>query len=422
MKHFYGGTERVVSPAETIARVAPLQRAMGITRLANVTGLDHIGIPVVAVYRPNARSISVSQGKGVSLDAARASGLMEAVELYHAEHRVPRPVVASLCTVRGGSRRVVDVERLPRRRGSALTSHSAIAWVEARELDSDEPVLVPHEMVHTDFRLRRRRRHRYFTADGNGLASGNDRTEALVHALCELIERDATTLWFEDAEEIATRVDLSTVDDAVCRALLELYAAARVDVAVWETTTDIGVPSFLCQIAEVSSPRRPVTGAHGMGCHPNRAIALSRALTEAAQCRLTWIAGARDDARAEDYDNSAEAIERERASLAVRGPMRSFHDAPTFRATTCEADLQWLLERLRVADITGAAWVDLTTPEFGIPVVRAIAPGLEPARFGAGYAMYRRGRRARQPRARRPPPSMRPASNDNRAPSGVDGG
>ena len=58
---------------------------MGITRIANVTGLDRIGIPVVMVCRPNARSIAVSQGKGLDMDAAIVSGLMESAELYHAE-------------------------------------------------------------------------------------------------------------------------------------------------------------------------------------------------------------------------------------------------------------------------------------------------------------------------------------------------
>ena len=59
---------------------------MGITRIANVTGLDTIGIPVVMVCRPNSRSVAVSQGKGLTLAAAKASGVMESVEGYHAEH------------------------------------------------------------------------------------------------------------------------------------------------------------------------------------------------------------------------------------------------------------------------------------------------------------------------------------------------
>ena len=68
---------------------------MGITRLADVTGLDYIGIPVIMACRPNSRALSVAQGKGLDLDAARTSGFMEAAETFHGEHiDLPVPVAA----------------------------------------------------------------------------------------------------------------------------------------------------------------------------------------------------------------------------------------------------------------------------------------------------------------------------------------
>ena len=91
VKEYRVGTHRTVSPQATLARVGPFMTEMGITRIANVTGLDALGIPVVMVCRPNSRSIAVSQGKGVELAAAKASGVMEAVETYHAE-RITLPL------------------------------------------------------------------------------------------------------------------------------------------------------------------------------------------------------------------------------------------------------------------------------------------------------------------------------------------
>jgi len=85
-KAFRQGTHRLIPPEETIVRLNPFLPVMGITRVANVTGLDAIGVPVVIVVRPNARSLSVSQGKVLTLAAAKASGIMESIELYHAEH------------------------------------------------------------------------------------------------------------------------------------------------------------------------------------------------------------------------------------------------------------------------------------------------------------------------------------------------
>ena len=80
-KGYFSGTHRCVEPARTIERLRPMLKAMGITRIANITGLDRIGIPVVMVCRPNSRSVSVSQGKGLTLDAAKASGLMDGARI-----------------------------------------------------------------------------------------------------------------------------------------------------------------------------------------------------------------------------------------------------------------------------------------------------------------------------------------------------
>src|SRR5215470_14520466 len=84
-KTFRRGTHRAEAPESTLARVRPHMAAMGITRLGNITGLDRIGIPVAVAVRPNSRSVSVSQGKGLELPQAYASALMEACEGFHAE-------------------------------------------------------------------------------------------------------------------------------------------------------------------------------------------------------------------------------------------------------------------------------------------------------------------------------------------------
>src|SRR5260370_41920527 len=92
LKKYRAGTHRLVPPEETLDRIGRFFPAMGITRVADVTGLDTIGIPVVLVYRPNSRSLVVSQGKGLDLVAAKASGVMESVEAYMAE-RIVLPLV-----------------------------------------------------------------------------------------------------------------------------------------------------------------------------------------------------------------------------------------------------------------------------------------------------------------------------------------
>ena len=107
------GTHRSASLDDTLQRALRLAPVMGITRVANVTGLDSVGIPVVMVCRPNSRSVAVSQGKGIDLASARASGLMEAVELYHAE-TITLPLRLATYEELRYQHNVVEVDDLPR--------------------------------------------------------------------------------------------------------------------------------------------------------------------------------------------------------------------------------------------------------------------------------------------------------------------
>src|SRR4029079_741138 len=80
-KRFFRGTHRAAAPEATVARFTRHARALGITRIADITGLDYLGLPVFLPIRPNARALSVSQGKGLDAASARASAFMEAAEL-----------------------------------------------------------------------------------------------------------------------------------------------------------------------------------------------------------------------------------------------------------------------------------------------------------------------------------------------------
>lgn len=171
------GTTRACSPRETIERVMPLLPVFGITRIANVTGLDTIGIPVVMVTRPNARSVSVSQGKGATLDAAKASGLMEAIEIHHAEHILAPLLLGSFNELRFRET-VADVASMALSTHRNLTATARFLWIQGHDLASGAPVWLPYEAVHTDYRKPFPEGSGYFLCTSNGLASGNTLDEA----------------------------------------------------------------------------------------------------------------------------------------------------------------------------------------------------------------------------------------------------
>ncbi len=389
-KGYRDGTHRSMAPASTLARVLPHAAAMGITRLANVTGLDRIGIPVVMACRPNSRSLTVAQGKGVDLAAAKASALMETIETYHAE-QIDLPLRLGTYAELQARLCLADIRRLPHRVSVGAPQHLSALWVEGFDLLQAAPTWVPFEMVSVDFTLPSPIAVPCFPASSNGLASGNYLLEAVSHAICEVVERDATRLWElqSRSEGETARLDLDSVSDPRCRHVLERFEEAGVAVAAWDVTSDVGIACFTCVIADRDSDSlHPMYGAGGAGCHPDRGIALLRALTEAAQSRLTAISGARDDIDRTRYERSLspEVLDHYSAVLAMRGTARDFATVPHREADTFDADVAWELDRLRAVGIEQVVAVDLTRSEFGIPVVRVVIPGLEARQVGGAYA------------------------------------
>ncbi len=390
---------RLVSAEETLARVKPLFPMFGITRVANVTGLDTIGIPVVMVNRPNSRALAVSQGKGVTLAAAKASAVMESIESWHAERCTHLALRIGSYEDLRYSLPVVDPALLPANMDSQYAPHHQMLWAEGTNLRDGNSLWIPYEMVHTNYTLPLPTGHGCFQATSNGLASGNHWIEAVIHGLSEVIERDARTLWNllpDDAQE-ETRVDLETIADPTCRALLARFAHAGVAVGVWDMTSDVGVPTFLARIVQADAGAgTTVRPATGYGTHLVPEIALSRALTEAAQSRLTFISGARDDMRREEYDHflaeEQQALWLNRIRLGAT--VRDFNQIGGWKCRSLRGDLGELRQRLANVGIEDVVVVDLTRAEIGIPVVRVVVPGLEGVDNTTNYALGLRGRRA----------------------------
>ena len=390
------GTHRSRDVEETVKRVLRLAPVLGITRVANVTGLDAIGIPVVMVCRPNARSLAVSQGKGCDLSSARASGLMEAAELYHAE-TITLPLRLATYEELRYTYRVADPRDLAHSSGSRFHPNLRLPWAEGHDLVSNETVLVPYEIVHTNYTIPPPDGHGCFTSSSNGLASGNHPLEAISHGLCEVVERDATTLWKlrGKARLQQGRLDLRSVDDPICQDLLQKFDKGRIAVAVWALASDINLPVFACYILprENATFWRSANIAAGFGCHPARNIALARALTEAAQSRLTFISGSRDDFWREAYAPwpDQDLIEAVLGQTSPAGTRR-FTDSPNWENETLEEDVACELQGVKEAGLKEVIVIDLTKEELGIPVVRLVVPGLE----SMAVPDYLPGRRGRQ--------------------------
>jgi ribosomal protein S12 methylthiotransferase accessory factor len=377
-KAYRAGMHRTAAPEQTLARLKPLLPLLGITRVANVTGLDRVGIPVVMVCRPNSRSLSVAQGKGLDLPSAKVSGVMEAIETHHAE-TIGLPLKLGSHAEMCRDHRLADVARLTPAPGSLYHDDLPMLWIEGWNLIGSEPVWLPYELVHTNYTVPLPPGSNSFATGTSGLAAGNHRLEAISYAIWELMERDAETLWHfrSDENKRRTGLDLNTVGDPACRLVLEKFERAGVDVRVWDITSDLQIASFTCLL--MGNRDEDIDPEFGLGCHSSRNVALLRALTEAAQARLSSIVGARDDLLPEQYSPAGRARRWQAcdALLEIHAPERPFHAVPSREPDCFKDEIAWSVQRLRSVGVDQILVVDLTKPMFGIPVVRVVVPGLE---------------------------------------------
>lgn len=387
-----GGTVRADSVGNSLARARAVMPALGITRLANVTGLDHVGVPTWMAVRPLALSLSISQGKGLTHDLAKVSALMECIEVHHAEHFVPRGSLRSLRAAADDASHVHPL-LLPIRPDVSIDDRAKAEWVAGRSLRDGSVRWVPRDCIEIDSSLRRMR-DKLFVGSTNGLASGNTHDEAILHALCEIIERDQQAFWhvrgqFSLGARLG-RLRLESVTDPSCRWLLDRCREGGLQVVAWHMTQEIPVPCFSCVVFDSTASTFYPQRASGSGCHPYRRIALSRAITEALQSRLTFIAGGRDDAYWSLYrdglraDDEAGRIWGEaEAAKAARLDFEDVPEAPP--KLSIKALLEWVLEKLAGVGFGEAIVVDLTQAQIEIPVVHVTVPGAEGVVTHAGY-------------------------------------
>ncbi|MEM7155533.1 MAG: YcaO-like family protein [Myxococcota bacterium] len=393
-KAMRGGTHRERTLFETVALAERSRSVAGITRVAEITGLDRLKIPAYNTIRPAAadETITVTGGKGVTPQAARASGLLEAIERYCAERNGRHGPRGTVEQARAWGP-IVHPRELILARKHRFTSDASLEWWPARELgEGGDVVWVPAVaaiMPHTEEPY-------LITSTTNGLASGNSRTEATLHAVLELVERDLMAFAQGDPRRGAV-LDLDAIEAQPLRGLIDAYAEAQIDIRVRVFTNAIGIPVFH---AIIDDPLRadPMLINGGSGCHLDPAVGLCRALTEAALSRATVLSGAREDldvhlgSREGSYEDARTRAAAWLGDEGRRTRLDAFEDQS---ADSTAQDLRTVQERLRAADLERVLAVDLTLPDLPFSVVRAVVPGLEllrnDLRIGRRLLRYAKG-------------------------------
>jgi thioglycine synthase len=367
------GTHRSRSLEETLRLAWSCRAAAGISRIADITDLDDVGIPVVSAYRPQAEAgnLTVSNGKGITLLAATVSSLMEAIERHCAETGTRRGITASFTELVADGRNVLHPRRLVLRSDSGWTPDTRCEWWPMRELHSDTEVLVPAAAVFVPYP----RSPSLGGSTTNGLAAGNCLSEAILHGLYELIERDATA--FGATLQRGVAIDMATIPSDA-RAIADRAAGHGIAVHCFAFANDLDVPVFYAVIDDEKAADPMLINA-GAGCHLDAGVALCRALTEALQSRLCVIAGAREDLDEHEVRRTRSYVDTRNAFLAWEKGWSwgSFHDVCSDSRDSITSDLQTLVNRLERRGFPHLLCADLTLPGLPFRVCRTIVPGFE---------------------------------------------
>jgi ribosomal protein S12 methylthiotransferase accessory factor YcaO len=404
------GTSRIRPAQETLDKVTPISKKIGVTRLADITDMDVLRIPNYSAVLPGTEDyIWVYSGKGPTREHAMASALMESIERYSSlPAGGPRKFVRSSYFELSKTRKMLHPDEIVEPVRFEYRNDMPMDWLPGHDLASGEEVMVPASIALFRYMPPPPAVNPFAYFHTNGLASGNVMEEAICHALCEVIERDAMSLAelrasaipfhvlrtivhslnlarfpvppipadrFVDDPDVFPEVDISEVEFEPVKKLVRKFEKAGIPLIIKDITSDIGIPTFNASSIEWVTHDYGYL-AEGHGTHPDARIALLRAITEVSQTRAANIQGARDDLRKIRYGENN--TDDKRAWQFMPSTKREkFSQVKTFFNEDILDDIKLILSRLRSIGLCRVIIVDLTNPEIGIPVVRAIVPGLE---------------------------------------------
>ena len=378
---YFGCTHRAIAPEETIKNVEFKLRAAGVTRVAEITHLDRVGIPVYSAIRPGAAegAVSIYAGKGATKPQAKASAMMESFERYSAElqddsnqkfingvfecsedelNRYVRPSTLILPNL------LFDPES------------AEMEWVISTNLKDDTNVMVPANAVYHPYIPERG--VKLFQSNTNGLASGNRLEEAVFHGMMEVVERDAWSI-FESKHQSKPEINCENTQNKIIKNIFTLFNDAGIHVKLVDLTADVEITT-VAAVSDDTVLKDPALLTLGVGTHLDPEVAVIRALTEVAQSRATQIHGTREDTIRAVFMRKAGYERMKRINSHWFGEsVKSIEiiEMKDMSGKSFKEDIETSKTLLSKCGFEDILYVDLTRPEIEIPVVRVIIPGME---------------------------------------------
>jgi ribosomal protein S12 methylthiotransferase accessory factor len=272
---------QTLTPAEYWPRLRPHLGRFGLSRVADITGLDHVGFPVAQAVRPRARSNAVTQGKAVTLDGAAVGAVLECLEMAAGEDLTGLPDAPP---GDGALWRALAP--------GADWPDADTGWIAAWDVLQSRVTAIPRDVVSTDFTQGAPAQAAPILRQSIGLGAGTTLAAALWHGLLECIEADARLR--AAVTGAGPRITLAP-GNALYGAVLECAETAGLRVAVHAMPDRAGLASVMASVMERPGASALPLPAQGFATRPAPGAAIAAAIAEALQARLAAISGARED-------------------------------------------------------------------------------------------------------------------------------
>ncbi|MBQ6512281.1 YcaO-related McrA-glycine thioamidation protein [Methanobrevibacter sp.] len=390
---YFKGTHRVIAPSETIEINQEKLKTAGITRIADITDLDRVGLPIYTAIRPTAEkgAVSIYGGKGISKDHAKASAMMEGFERYSAERKdYDKTVTATLSEIEELGEYIDPKSlNLPKEFEKKDIDDLNLEWSKSKDIISGKEYYIPTNAIFHPY-THENNINSLFKSNTNGLASGNILEEAILHGMFEVIERDAWSI-FELTHKNYAQIDLDSIESEIINDAVDKFESEGIKIKLMDFTADIKIPTIAASADDTVTKDAGLLTL-GMGTHLDPEVAILRALTEVAQSRATQINGAREDTVRADFSREAGYERMKRINkyyFKQEEDQIKLSDIENKSTSSITKDIEIVKNELIANDIKKILYVDLTRPELDVSVVRVVIPEMEVYTIDPSRAGYR---------------------------------
>jgi ribosomal protein S12 methylthiotransferase accessory factor len=389
------GGLRQIEPATTVAAWAhlidPLTGVVNELLPLCSSGAVHVYSAGLNLARPASDLTGLRQtlrrasgGKGLTATEAQASALGEAIERHCAAYQGDEPRLrvsleelgsqavhpneymlfsqAQLAGMGGGARHPV----------LQVNSAETLDWTPLWSLSRSGWKYLPTACLYLGYEAATGQPGA--PADSNGNAAGNTLEEAILQGLLELVERDATAVWWYNRVR-RPALDLEGCGIEACKAIQDHYHDRGREIWALDIQTDLGIPVVVACSSQGRGPGEALL--MGLGAHLDPGIALVRALCEMNQMLtaldLLQEGGTADPALADWLERAT--LQENQHLQPLPGERRQLGAVQRFCSGSLEGDIQQCVAALEARGLEVLV-LDMSRPDIGVPVVRVAVPGL----------------------------------------------